>query len=197
METPTCRFCFEAETRLNKLLTPCKCQGSIQFIHIKCLLKWQSVAPIEYIHKCQLCLSYYRNGTFIFETIPNERGYIYNFLICPYLTTFTSKYLVFLFSEILLQNQFQRFQVIGLFQMFLHILYFLFFIQTAQVNNIRLYLKHYFRPHRFLTYTSHFLAILYSSETENIIALYLLDVFLPCYWHYHLRSLEEINHEME
>ncbi|NBO61482.1 MAG: E3 ubiquitin-protein ligase MARCH [Flavobacteriia bacterium] len=98
MEAPTCRFCFDVEEPLNLLITPCDCEGSIKFVHSKCLLKWQSMAPPQFINKCQLCLTYFRNYGILLEIIPHEKGILYQFLICPYLFTFTIKYILFMFT---------------------------------------------------------------------------------------------------
>ena len=37
----TCRICLEeAEELRNPLITPCKCIGSVRFIHMNCLREW-------------------------------------------------------------------------------------------------------------------------------------------------------------
>ena len=38
-----CRICFEEENEKdNPLLSPCKCSGSMEFVHYKCLQHWRS-----------------------------------------------------------------------------------------------------------------------------------------------------------
>lgn len=55
-----CRFCFEGAEPNNPLLTPCKCTGSLKYIHAQCIKKWrQNTTNYDWIHKCQLCLEYY------------------------------------------------------------------------------------------------------------------------------------------
>jgi len=40
-ELPFCKICFETTNTIdNKLIHPCKCKGSIKFVHEKCILKW-------------------------------------------------------------------------------------------------------------------------------------------------------------
>ena len=40
-ELPFCKICFETGNTIdNKLIHPCKCDGSIKFVHEKCILKW-------------------------------------------------------------------------------------------------------------------------------------------------------------
>jgi len=63
----TCRICLEkSESEENPLLTPCKCAGTMKFIHLKCLQKWlrgktvmkQNSVSTTIIYKslsCELC----------------------------------------------------------------------------------------------------------------------------------------------
>jgi len=38
-----CRICFSDDTdKDNPLISPCKCSGSMQFVHLKCLRQWLS-----------------------------------------------------------------------------------------------------------------------------------------------------------
>ena len=62
-----CRICLEkSEGEENPLLTPCKCAGTMKFIHLKCLQKWlrgrtvmkQNSVSTTIIYKslsCELC----------------------------------------------------------------------------------------------------------------------------------------------
>jgi hypothetical protein len=74
-----CRYCFSDEDQ-NDLIKPCKCEGSMRFVHIKCLKDWisnkGSTEVIEdgnvYYHlTCEVCkhkIKYfkeYENGLFI------------------------------------------------------------------------------------------------------------------------------------
>lgn len=52
-----CRFCLNGEENAHDpLISPCKCSGSIQYIHTNCLKQWRYYTP-EIIFKsmCQLC----------------------------------------------------------------------------------------------------------------------------------------------
>ena len=35
-----CRICYDSGEAENPLITPCKCAGSMQYVHLKCLRKW-------------------------------------------------------------------------------------------------------------------------------------------------------------
>ena len=36
----TCRFCLEDGTNSNPLICPCKCSGSVRYVHLKCIRQW-------------------------------------------------------------------------------------------------------------------------------------------------------------
>lgn len=52
----TCRICMEPENQDNPLISPCKCLGTIRYIHEECLKTWL-VSHFEDIAKscCELC----------------------------------------------------------------------------------------------------------------------------------------------
>lgn len=64
---PTCRICYDIDSSPNNpLITPCKCSGTMRYIHIECLKSWiegkkisrQSDNTISYCWKvldCELC----------------------------------------------------------------------------------------------------------------------------------------------
>ena len=66
-----CRICFRSESDISDpLITPCRCSGSMKFIHCKCLKECISVrttkkATDNYIfynwksYECEVCLSEY------------------------------------------------------------------------------------------------------------------------------------------
>ena len=55
--TLSCRICLE-QSRLTELVSPCRCKGSLKYIHKTCFVNWidKSKSLI-----CELCRSYYRN----------------------------------------------------------------------------------------------------------------------------------------
>jgi hypothetical protein len=55
---PICRICFEAQADDNLLITPCKCTGSVKFIHEECLKAWllSKQTDLKTV-TCELCLA--------------------------------------------------------------------------------------------------------------------------------------------
>lgn len=55
--TPICRICRGEGTTAEPLFYPCKCSGSIKFVHQECLMEWLSHSQKKY---CELCKTSFR-----------------------------------------------------------------------------------------------------------------------------------------
>ncbi|KAL5604458.1 hypothetical protein BROUX41_002427 [Berkeleyomyces rouxiae] len=56
-EADTCRICRCEGTPEDPLYYPCKCNGSIKFVHQNCLMEWLSHSQKKY---CELCKTHFR-----------------------------------------------------------------------------------------------------------------------------------------
>lgn len=57
-ETPCCRVCHGESEPDNQLFFPCKCDGSIKYVHQNCLVEWLKVKRrVQHVAKprCELC----------------------------------------------------------------------------------------------------------------------------------------------
>ena len=58
-----CRLCFssnENDLLLGRLFRPCRCSGTMKYIHIGCLNQWRAMAPTERsFYQCDQCLYRY------------------------------------------------------------------------------------------------------------------------------------------
>jgi len=69
-DVPFCYMCFdETETETNPLITPCKCKGDTQYVHVECLRKWHSAEsdnPICFLSSvdatCSVCKSTFQSN---------------------------------------------------------------------------------------------------------------------------------------
>jgi E3 ubiquitin-protein ligase DOA10 len=85
-----CRYCLYSEEKGNDLIDPCKCGGSMRYVHEKCLLDWivnskkESYYQYEgrmlvHLIKCEIChselryIKEYENGVILslFKTVIN------------------------------------------------------------------------------------------------------------------------------
>ncbi|VDN52312.1 unnamed protein product [Dracunculus medinensis] len=53
-EKMMCKICYSEEP-LDVWLTPCKCTGSIKWVHKSCLNFWMTKAPFQQQVRCSLC----------------------------------------------------------------------------------------------------------------------------------------------
>ncbi len=53
-ESPCCRVCHGESEPDNQLFYPCKCDGSIRYVHQDCLVQWLKVSK-QNKGKCELC----------------------------------------------------------------------------------------------------------------------------------------------
>ena len=47
-----CRICFSNENQRDILVNPCKCRGTMSFVHEQCLIRWLTERNKHY---CELC----------------------------------------------------------------------------------------------------------------------------------------------
>ena len=57
-----CRFCLEPKLiDTDPLIAPCKCAGSVKYVHIQCIKQWRAATQNpDFIKMCQLCLTDYK-----------------------------------------------------------------------------------------------------------------------------------------
>jgi hypothetical protein len=98
-----------------------------------------------------------------------------------------------MFSGVLGTNYESALKLIHYHQIFFHLFYLMSFLRKARVNNIHQYAIQFRKGYRSFIILTHFLFWYFAYQQENIIFLYLVDIYLPFYWHTHLHCLNEIN----
>jgi E3 ubiquitin-protein ligase DOA10 len=70
IDEPMCRICLCEEEPDNPIISPCKCTGSVQYIHLNCIQEWlegkkhkkETSLVNSYIWRgleCEICKSFY------------------------------------------------------------------------------------------------------------------------------------------
>jgi hypothetical protein len=49
----SCRYCLEED---GIFISPCRCSGSVEYVHESCLNKWIEIIPLDKDVKCPICL---------------------------------------------------------------------------------------------------------------------------------------------
>lgn len=75
-----CRFCFESGEGLEKgnLIRPCRCDGSLKYIHEKCLETWlqqRDSDDIIIFSKCEICSYFYKLDAETVGTLSCSHGF--------------------------------------------------------------------------------------------------------------------------
>jgi hypothetical protein len=87
MAEDVCRFCFDGPELGNPLITPCKCIGSMKYVHVQCIKLWRrNTTNNEWVHRCQLCLEDYE----IYLRYPKEDTPVQ----VPFLNLLTKRHIV-------------------------------------------------------------------------------------------------------
>eukprot|EP01033_Poteriospumella_lacustris_P008409 gene8409-6071_t len=60
-EEPSCRICQAKQSEMPdlKMLRPCKCNGTLEWVHLDCLNQWRATSPLAYT-TCSVCQCPYR-----------------------------------------------------------------------------------------------------------------------------------------
>jgi E3 ubiquitin-protein ligase MARCH6 len=68
-EANTCRICRGESTEQEPLFFPCKCSGSIKYVHQECLMEWLSHSQKKY---CELCKTSFRFTKLYHPAMPSR-----------------------------------------------------------------------------------------------------------------------------
>ncbi|CAE8624261.1 unnamed protein product [Polarella glacialis] len=81
-----CRICFDSEesAETGRLFCPCKCTGSMRFVHVACLNSWRAASSNEAsYYKCDACHYEYRlQRLFIADLLTSSRFQILLTVLC-------------------------------------------------------------------------------------------------------------------
>jgi RING-variant domain len=94
-----CRFCLEEGSltcKLNPLIEPCICKGSVAFVHTECLMRWRNTTiRVDQDIMCPICNSVYKLqilGFNLREEIPEYKGFT-SILLYPTILLISSNYI--------------------------------------------------------------------------------------------------------
>ena len=78
----TCRICFEKGDKMNPLIAPCLCEGSIKYVHQICLKKWLIKSKIRpELSRCEICKYKYYIRYFKDKKFDKQASKRFNFLV--------------------------------------------------------------------------------------------------------------------
>jgi len=195
-EEKNCRFCLSNKNSdKNPLISPCKCKGSLEFVHLKCLNRWRRMDVQRNGRICSLCLTNYAFlPLFLPERIPQINSIYLYYLNYPglVLVAYNYIYIVALASNksVVDQNFLENFYKMS--QYVFHFFYFFVFLTEWNVSNKQMYwkqLKTLWTPFLFALHIF-FMTLL---QKDIYILGPIVSFYMGIYWKTHLRILETIN----
>lgn len=187
-----CRICFDdAVTDRNRLIEPCACSGSSQYIHELCLKYWIRIDPEKNSELCPVCKTPYQISVITKEVIPS-------------VTTLS----LFILDRAVLVGSFTQYGVLviygrtgyvpvvaaqSLFQAAFHLSYAI----NNNVRNKEVYrtlLKRSYMPAMVISY----LYLSYEVALNgNIVHCFILSFIMNLIWREHIRILCLMNAEVQ
>lgn len=197
-EPKVCRFCLSTKNgSSNPFLNPCKCKGSLEFVHLKCLNRWRRMDMTRNGKVCSLCLGTYKFlPLFEMEFIPQTNTWSLYFLSYPglILMFYNYVYLVILSTSTteLVRDRFFYKSIYIVTQYLFHLTYLVCFHQEWKVIHRERYWAQMKSYVPFVLSSIHiYLLVLLSQETYSIGTL--LSFYMGFYWQIHIRFLKNIN----
>jgi hypothetical protein len=145
----TCKYCYESG---NNLISPCKCDGHLKYVHKDCLTSWLKVNNSD---RCELCHEYY-SYTKRFEYIMSNEcnKYITSLILIGLVFSCINYIYIFLISTIKILIGTTELNMYNLFV--IHILESAIFTLNTKYYNLFyiyvVYLLYYNRNITFLVY---------------------------------------------
>ena len=210
-----CRFCLGSDTTQdNPFLAPCKCSGSVKYVHRYCIREWLAITTNpDFRIRCQLCKNLYSfPNRYPLETIPYiTNDSLWMFLMTPIAPSFGVLYTYHLLLAIFYDHSLLTLNPHSLLYIFLHkygydvcvfatvIAYLSYYHRFGRmVQNQRIYMQYtFFERHTFIFFSCFLGSLMYSLKFPLSKELFgmLLVAIMPQYYHIHIRTLEKINRE--
>ncbi len=192
-EVPLCRFCLDSNNeKTNKLIDPCGCRGSLQFVHETCLSRWRRMDPERNANICLLCFTAYRMAhQDSLETIPDTRRFPLLLLRFPFFLAITSNYTAILhFNFMPPKMTFQ--EIFQLYQILYQASWFLLFYSYWNVRNRSSYWKHLCQFQTYSVFFGLFLCNLFIKNLEYVTVIP-ITLLLGSLYKRHIQILYEMN----
>ena len=195
MDPKQCRICYE-ETA--PLINPCKCKGSVMYVHEACLLTWFEHHPEREV-RCELCTQHYSVVyMYPFEYVFDVDGADYYLYASPYIITALTY--ITIHSYLTLYSVLTKKWVGNINEFYVPLQYIitaawfgLFFIR-ADIQNWGLYWKHY----RCVTYLNFLVAYGFTVGliwTNGFYSAVVANILQPFFFYIHNDIARRINGE--
>lgn len=167
-ELRMCRFCWGSKDRkYNKLIDPCECKGSLQYVHQQCLNRWRYLDTYRNGMRCLLCMTVYRlPDANIFEELPNDNTWLnlalrypfFLFAIVFYIWIFHQQYIN---SKSFYHYNHSALSLLNSYQIIFQGAFIVVWKRQWRVKNRSLYFRLWSTPEGFFIFFSHLICLFY------------------------------------
>ena len=106
--TPICRICYEKDKKNDLLIIPCKCEGTIKFVHQSCIKKW-IINSNNFLDNpsCEICKSKFlikiENSTYLDKKKLLKAILIIIIILIIFIGLFFTVYFILLSSNLIIK----------------------------------------------------------------------------------------------
>ena len=187
-----CRFCLETYTEANdKLIEPCVCRGSVQYVHELCLRKWARMDPAENATICSIC-----KQPFNILVLPKKEVIpVHNTvsLIILDRTVLMGSIIQYIVIVSYIRNNYfpidEMKRALAVFQF----IYFVCFRYNQRYENRELYIRGITRGYFPYMYLVHIMLTLRAIFYNDPIHCFTTNIVMNMMWREHIRVLQNIN----
>lgn len=191
-DSPLCRFCHESTP---PLLSPCRCDGSMKYIHRSCILRWATIEGYLDYDKlvCSLCMTPYAIPEIRMEQLRTG-----NYGVDLALYNSPSVYIMVNYVSVLLGIHTGQSIANALIvsQTAIYGMYIFLFCRYLRIENTELYADIFFRRHAYF----YWMIQLYASYSayRGQFALMSVTAMLThrILWNEHITTLRLVNEEL-
>lgn len=181
-----CRFCLEIGGE--DLISPCKCCGSVKYIHKSCLRRW--VVEEDTINYSRVICSICSSPLYRLETISYKTQLVKYILFNPVATAFLIQYITMIYGIHGSMRSFERFKHA---QSVVHYIYLIMYLSHVRILNIREYMWQLLERRSYKYALLHVCLLWFFYREELVLAALLANSILSFYWHEHAIILDRVN----
>lgn len=180
-----CRFCLD-ET--GEMMAPCKCSGSIEYIHMDCLRRW--VVQDGIINEDRVICGLCKTPMFRLETIPAGNNIELNIMYNATMAGIMIQYVFMVYNAYQLIRPIDNMKTA---QVFTQSLYICLYMKYFRVKNVYIYLDIMLIRGSYI-YIAAYLYFLYFFFYGNYIMMgFAMNLALTANWNEHIVILTKVN----
>lgn len=180
-----CRFCLEES---GEMMAPCRCIGSVQYIHMDCLRRWvvQDGIINEERTICDLC----KTPLFSLETIPPRHSVEVNLIYNATVTGILVQYAFMVYNSYDLIRPIDSMKNA---QIFMQCLYIFLCIRHFRVNNVYIYLDIMLTRGSYIYIAAYLYFMYFFFQGKYLMMGFAMNISLTINWNEHVILLGKVN----